>query len=152
MGSVRALVLLLACGCSSPPPAGGPDASAPRDLAGADQARTIVGIACGGGTCTVGAEFCCTADRGVTGDCIMAANPACGSTQFLCDGPEDCPPASPECCVANGAAQCRPFGECATLGVQFAILCHFDPTCGTGRCCQAPNGSPYSICFDTACP
>jgi hypothetical protein len=146
-----ALACLVACGCSTGSTAPR-DGGATGDLAGADLAHGLAGVACGAASCLTFSEFCCTADRGVTGTCDQTSNPSCGDTLFLCDGPEDCPPASPECCVSGGEAQCRPFGECATLGVEYAILCHGQPACGTGNCCPAPNGSPYSICFATLCP
>ena len=112
--------------------------------------RSTVGIACGAVACTTTAQLCCTADSGKTGACQMVANPSCGSTSFLCDGPEDCPPAEPECCAEAGLANCRVAGYCATKAASGArLMCHVkDATCAApSQCADAPNGSPYALCI-----
>ena len=119
--------------------------SGPPDLT----PRPIAGIACGANTCTTTLELCCTSDNAATGDCQMVQNPSCGSAEFLCDGPEDCEPANPECCVQGGYAACRPAGYCATqTGARF--MCHTTADCanfaGGATCQNAPN-SPYALCL-----
>jgi hypothetical protein len=120
---------------------------ATRDLSHGDLARSIAGIACGTTPCAVFAQFCCTGSNGVTGTCVPANATSCGAAEFDCDGPEDCPPADPVCCVENGLAQCK--ADC--FGATVAIMCHDDSTCGTSKCCPAPNGSPYALCL-ASCP
>ena len=157
MGRVIVLVAVALAACSSAPKGGGDGGggsggavdmtmTGPPDLV----PRSIAGIACGANTCTTTLELCCTADNGVTGDCEKQQNPACGASEFLCDGPEDCPPASPECCVNNGFANCYQSGVCAqTTGSRF--MCHTDADCkpfsSTALCHSPGNGSPYQICF-----
>lgn len=150
---MRLLAVALLLGCSGGPSstnhdlgAGGDLAPGPPDLA----PRPTAGIACGPMQCTTGAELCCTADRGVTGQCQPVNNPACGSSEFLCDAPDDCPPAERECCVMSGFANCRPVGYCAmNSGV---LMCNAVADCPAAmNCCPAPNGSPYKLCL-TACP
>jgi hypothetical protein len=144
---------LSAAACSSAPRGGGDggggaadlSTSGPPDLA----PRPIAGIACGASTCTTTLELCCTADNGATGDCQKVQNPMCGSSEFACDGPEDCEPANPECCVSGGFAQCRQAGVCATItGARF--MCHVTADCtpfSAGAACNLAKNSPYGICF-----
>lgn len=111
--------------------------------------RPIAGIACGANTCTTTLELCCTSDSGKSGDCQKVQNPMCGASIFQCDGPEDCEPANPECCVQGGYAACRPAGYCGAMGGRF--MCHVDADCTqfvTGAVCKNPgNGSPYGLCL-----
>jgi hypothetical protein len=123
------------------------DLAAP-DLSQGDLARNLAGIACGSMPCFVFAQFCCTGDNGKGGTCLPAQATSCGASEFDCDGPEDCPPADPICCVENGVAQCR--SDCTAAGA--AIMCHDTSTCGTSKCCPAPSGSPYALCLSpTSC-
>jgi hypothetical protein len=116
---------------------------APPDLT----PRPTAGIACGADTCTTGLELCCTADNGATGVCQMIQNPSCGSSVFFCDGPEDCEPASPECCVMGGYAACQPAGYCAGQA-NASVMCHTsNSTCAPPATCHAATNSPYAICF-----
>ena len=121
-------------------------ASGPPDLI----PRSIAGIACGAIACTTTLELCCTSDSGKTGDCQKVQNPMCGASEFLCDGPEDCEPANPECCVQGGYAACRPAGFCATQA-NARVMCHVDADCTpfvASALCRSPrNGSPYQLCI-----
>jgi len=153
-----AIVLFAVAACSSAPKGGGDGgggaggggavdmrAGGPPDLT----PRPIAGIACGANTCTTTLELCCTGDNGATGDCQKVQNPSCGASEFLCDGPEDCEPANPECCVQGGYAACRPAGYCASqMGAKF--MCHTTADCtpfvASGLCQNASN-SPYALCL-----
>ncbi len=119
--------------------------SGPPDLT----PRPIAGIACGANTCTTTLQLCCTGDNGATGDCQMVQNPSCGVSEFLCDGPEDCEPANPECCVQGGYAACRPSGYCASqTGARF--MCHTTADCANfvgGAICMNASNSPYALCL-----
>jgi len=156
---MRAALFALAvvvAGCSSGPSGGGDGGggsggavdmrmSGPPDLT----PRPIAGIACGNDTCTTTLQLCCTGDNGANGVCQQVQNPMCGSSEFLCDGPEDCEPANPECCVFGGYAACRPAGYCQTqTGAKF--MCHVTADCtpfvSSALCKTAPN-SPYSLCL-----
>ena len=151
---VAALAVIAVAGCSSTPKGGGDgggggggatdlSAAGPPDLT----PRPIAGIACGPSTCTTTLQLCCTSDQGNSGVCQMVQNPSCGASEFLCDGPEDCEPANPECCVQAGYAACRPPGFCATQA-NARFMCHVTADCPTPQLCHdASNGSPYSICF-----
>lgn len=157
-GFVVVLSIVAAAACSNAPKGGGDGgggsgggaaldmtASGPPDLT----PRPTAGIACGANACTTTAQLCCTSDNGVTGDCQQVQNPSCGASEFLCDGPEDCEPANPECCVQGGYAACRPAGYCAQqAGARF--MCHVTADCtrfvATGICQNAPN-SPYALCL-----
>jgi hypothetical protein len=155
---VLALVLVLAAACSSAPKptgdgGGGSGGGAldmtmngPPDLT----PRSIAGIACAANACTTTLELCCTGDNGKSGDCQMVQNPSCGSSEFLCDGPEDCEPANPECCVQGGYAACRPAGFCA-MQTNARFMCHTTADCTNfvagALCHDAGNGSPYALCL-----
>jgi hypothetical protein len=105
--------------------------------------RSIAGIACGADTCTTTAQLCCTGDNGATGDCQYLQQQSCGKSEFLCDGPEDCEPANPVCCVENGQAQCVQNGTCGGK-----IMCHTSATdCTPPLLCHAAPNSPYSLCL-----
>ena len=153
-----ALVLTVALvACSSAPKAGGDGgggsgggavdmtAGGPPDLT----PRSIAGIACGANTCTTQLQLCCTADNGASGDCQLVQNPSCGTSEFLCDGPEDCEPANPECCVQGGYAACRQAGFCAQqAGARF--MCHTTADCTqfvAGSACNLAPNSPYGLCL-----
>jgi hypothetical protein len=84
--------------------------------------------------------------------CQPASNPSCSGSELLCDGPEDCEPANPECCVQGGFAACRIKGYCASR-TNAIVMCHTAADCSQGEsCCAAPNGSPYKLCLIQACP
>jgi hypothetical protein len=145
-------------GCSSKPgggdggSGGGGGGNGVMDLsAGGTQdlsPRPIAGIACGANTCTTGLELCCTSDNGATGVCQPQQNPSCGGSEFLCDGPEDCEPANPECCVFGGIAACRPSGYCASMSAQNArFMCHVTADCVSPAQCHNAPSSPYALCF-----
>jgi hypothetical protein len=147
-----ALALVVVAGCPGSPKSGGDGGgggngdlvtSGPADLA----PRGIAGIACGASTCTTTLELCCTGSYAVDGDCQTIQNPSCGDAEFLCDGPEDCEPANPVCCVQGGYAACRPDGYCpVAMGAR--IMCHQKSDCGASEeCLGAPNGSPYALCL-----
>jgi hypothetical protein len=156
---VLALAVVAVASCSSGPKGGGDGGggaggapvdmtmSGPPDLT----PRPTVGlIACGADNCVANQQLCCTSDSGATGDCEMVQNPSCGSAEFLCDGPEDCAPATPECCVSNGFASCYQTGVCATItGAKF--MCHTTADCSkqglTGALCQNKPNSPYGLCL-----
>jgi len=154
-----AIVLFAVAACSSAPKGGGDGgggagggavdmrAGGPPDLT----PRPIAGIACGANTCTTTLQLCCTSDNAATGDCQQVQNPMCGASEFLCDGPEDCEPANPECCVFGGYAACRPNGYCATQAAQGAkFMCHVTADCQTvapGTLCQNAPNSPYALCL-----
>ena len=148
---LAALAFVVVAACSGSPRPGGDGGGGATDLATSgppDLApRGIAGIACGANTCTTTLELCCTSDNANSGTCQMVQNPSCGLSEFLCDGPEDCEPANPECCVQGGYAACRPPGYCATqVGARF--MCHKTTDCGPNeQCLGAPNGSPYSLCL-----
>lgn len=158
---------MAACGSSNVGTDGGglaDLATAPGDLAGADAAAqdlggsfnadagTIVGIACGDTPCAANAQYCCTSNQGITGFCGFGAGAECGSALFYCDGPEDCPPAEPSCCVTNGTGQCRVNACPGTIQGGYA-MCHTTPDCkGNGVCCASKTGSPYRLCLPSPCP
>jgi hypothetical protein len=145
-------VAIVALGCGNKPGGGGDGGGGgnvadmtmvpPPDLA----PRPTGGIACGADTCTTGNQFCCTADNGATGDCQMTQNPSCGSSIFFCDGPEDCEPAQPECCVTGGYATCLPAGQCDGQA-NASVMCHDSSTCTPPALCHIAQNSPYAICF-----
>jgi hypothetical protein len=154
-GLVVVLSVVAAAACSNAPKGGGDggggsggaldlSTSGPPDLT----PRPTAGIACGANTCTTQQQLCCTHDNGATGDCQLVSNPSCGASEFLCDGPEDCPPAMPECCVINGYASCYQAGVCGSNNATF--MCHTTADCtrfvATGTCQNAPN-SPYALCL-----
>jgi hypothetical protein len=142
---VRWLFAIVLAACSSSPTSGSDLATPNGDLAmpAFDLApRSTVGIACGADACAATAQFCCTSTNGSTGKCY--ANPQiaqCGMSEFYCDGPEDCQPAQPICCVSNGIAQCA--SACAAPDV---AMCHSATDCGGGACCPAPGGV-YALCL-----
>ena len=157
MSRVVFALALLAAACSSSPRPGGDggggsggaldlSASGPPDLT----PRPIAGIACGANACTTTLQLCCTGDNGASGDCQAVQNPMCGLSEFLCDGPEDCEPANPECCVQGGYAACRPAGYCA-MQTNARFMCHKTTDCtpfvAGALCHDAMNGSPYALCF-----
>jgi hypothetical protein len=146
------VVAVLLVGCTSGP-SSTRDMIAPPDLTTLppDLApRPTAGIACGPNQCAAGVELCCTSDRGVTGMCQRANMPSCGSAEFLCDAPDDCPPAMHECCVMGGFANCYQTGVCAQNGG--TLMCNTVVDCPAAmNCCPAPNGSPYKLCL-TTCP
>ena len=143
------IVFGAAVGCSSKP-GGGDGGGGAADLsmgAAPDLTpRSTAGIACGSNACTTTLQLCCTADNGATGDCQQVQNPSCGSSQFLCDGPEDCEPANPECCVTGGFAACRPAGYCASQ-VNARIMCHVTADCTSPALCHNAPSSPYALCY-----
>jgi hypothetical protein len=165
---MRLVVILLAvAGCArNPAPAGAPDLArsgggsggsggggggAVHDMALAtgDMVHPLTGISCGNMQCIATAQYCCTGDKGVTGTCYASNQFSCAQTYFFCDGPEDCPPALPECCITNGAANCVGTGECAAnMG---SLMCHVAADCSGANCCNA-KGSPYSLCLTQPCP
>jgi hypothetical protein len=104
--------------------------------------RTTRGIACGANACLTMAQYCCTGDNGVSGSCMAIPQTSCGASEFLCDGPEDCPPADPICCVSSGIAQCT--SSCLSPSTP---MCHTAGDCGGLACCPAPSGSPYALCL-----
>lgn len=155
---VLALAVVAAASCSSAPKGGGDGGGGaggtpvdmtmpgPPDLT----PRPIAGIACGANTCTTTLELCCTSDNAATGNCQQVQNPSCGASEFLCDGPEDCEPANPECCVFGGYAACRQQGYCATIAGA-KLMCHVTADCAKqnlpGTTCQNANNSPYALCL-----
>ncbi|HWE29794.1 MAG TPA: hypothetical protein VHB97_17410 [Polyangia bacterium] len=155
MGRFVVMLAVALAACSSAPKGDGDGgggnggavdmlASGPPDLT----PRPTAGIACGASACTTTLELCCTADNGASGACQKVQNPMCGSSEFLCDGPEDCEPANPECCVQGGYAACRPSGYCAMNSGTF--MCHTTADCTpfvATAICHAANASPYAICF-----
>ncbi|MCU1277327.1 MAG: hypothetical protein JWM53_873 [bacterium] len=157
MRTVVLALALVAAACSSSPKPGGDGgggsggaadmtATGPPDLT----PRPIAGIACGAVACTTTLQLCCTGDNGASGDCQAVQNPMCGLSEFLCDGPEDCEPANPECCVQGGFAACRPPGFCA-MQTNARFMCHKTTDCtpfvAGALCNNAGNGSPYALCF-----
>ena len=152
-------IVALAAACSSNPKPGGDGGSGGSGGAGGDLAmsgppdllpRSTVGVACGPVNCAQMTQICCTADSGKTGDCQPYPNATCGTTKFHCDGPEDCPPADPECCVEAGIAECRTAGYCAmrALSTQAYLMCHTNADCGSSAVvCKIAPGSPYGLCL-----
>ncbi len=148
-----AFVLLVAA-CSPTTSSGDMSGGGAGDLAHGPydlMPHALAGIACGATNCTTTQQLCCTGDSGATGTCQLQSNPMCGLAEFGCDGPEDCEPANPECCVMGGYAACRPMGYCSSKGGTF--MCHATSDCPMGlTCCPAPNGSPYALCLTGTCP
>jgi hypothetical protein len=151
------LGLALAAACSSAPKpngdgGGGSGGALDMTMTGPPDLtpRPTAGIACGANACTTTLELCCTSDNGKSGDCQMVQNPSCGASEFLCDGPEDCEPANPECCVIGGQSTCRQSGVCASI-TGAKLMCHKTTDCTpflpTAQCHDAGNGSPYALCF-----
>ena len=149
------MMTISSCGVTTPRGDGGAArdlAIAPDDLA----RRATLGISCGLSTmCTPTSQFCCTDDDGATGSCALNGAP-CASIAFHCDGPEDCAPFLPECCMqgssagGGGIAQCQTSGYCATAATG-QLMCHVDKDCGTTlKCCAGPGNSPYGFC-QTSC-
>jgi hypothetical protein len=152
----RVWLLALLVGCGGPAAGrdqGLIDAAPAADLTMAADLATTVGIRCGMNICATMAQFCCTSDNGLTGTCAQAPNGSCGAaSEFHCDGPEDCPPAEPECCASSGLSMCRAVGVCAALGSPGYLMCHDSSTCAGLSCCPAPGGSPYALCLSPPCP
>ena len=156
------IVTVSACGGSSGSSNGGGGGSgggtssvADLSLVSTDMARTTAGIACGPATaCTTSAQLCCSPDNGVSGTCEQNGD-SCATLAYHCDGPEDCAPFLPECClqastsVGGGASQCQSSGYCATQA-SGQLMCHADKDCGTTLKCCAVAGSPYAFC-KTSC-
>jgi hypothetical protein len=115
-----------------------------------DGPTSTVGIACGAMACATMAQYCCSDDKGKTGTCMSEATPSCGlAGDYHCDGPEDCPPAEPECCAQNGTSSCRAAGTCPGL-----TMCHttMPASCGVGiSCCKDPSGGPFALCVPGNC-
>lgn len=118
---------------------------------GGDAGGTVIGIACGTTPCAANAQFCCTADQGKNGLCGYDAS-TCGSALFYCDGPEDCPPADPYCCVLNGVGQCGNNACGGTIQYGFG-MCHTTTDCANvgGTCCASSGGGPYKLCLPNGC-
>jgi hypothetical protein len=151
--AVLIVAMVMAVGCSSKPGGGGDGgggSGGPADLSAGGvpdlTPRSTAGIACGDTACTTTLEFCCTGDNGATGDCEKQQNPMCAKSVFGCDGPEDCEPANPECCVSGGFAACRPQGYCASQ-VNARIMCHVTADCTAPALCHSAASSPYALCF-----
>jgi hypothetical protein len=153
-----ALLWVAACG----QPSGGGDGgsqdlstSANKDMPGGGgdmvNANTM-GIACASMSCIAMGQNCCTSDYGKTGMCQSAGNPVCqGGFPYGCDGPEDCPPAEPECCAGANGSTCRAAGICETMGSIGFVMCHNPGQCPTvgSNCCPGPGGAPYRLCAKT---
>lgn len=132
---------------------GGDLASSSLDLLASEDAGVVLGIACGDTPCAANAQWCCTSTQGKTGTCGFGPPADCGSALFYCDGPEDCPPAEPYCCVQNGVASC---GSAVCPGtIQGGIaMCHTNADCakvGLNACCPSTTGGPYRLCL-MSCP
>jgi hypothetical protein len=150
IASVRAaFAAILLCACSTSPGTTSDLASPPsQDLAtGAPDLsmRPTSGIACGPNQCASMGQYCCTGDNGVTGDCTPIPTQNCAKSTFYCDGPEDCAPAEPVCCVSGGVSQCTTSGACA-MKTNGTAMCHTTADCGGATCCPAPTG-PYALCL-----
>lgn len=154
--------LLLVAACSNPPRSSGDGGGSggPADLAMSSYDllnRSTSGIWCGPLACTTTLELCCTTNAGQTGTC-QDAKMGCGATSFQCDGPEDCEPANPECCVQGGLAACRQSGYCLAAQINGTLMCHQTADCPQGmNCCSPPSssssaGSPYKLCLVGSCP
>jgi hypothetical protein len=118
--------------------------ASPPDLAKrpADLAGSGLGIRCGAVVCPLG-QGCCTADNGVTGDCVSDPN-TCPTTSALlgCDGPEDCTGGA-LCCTTNGTD----YNCTLTVLCLGGSLCDEQSQCGaTAKCCPIAPGSPYRKC------
>lgn len=112
------------------------------------------GIACMGVACIAMGQNCCTSDYGKTGKCQSAGNPICqAGFPYGCDGPEDCPPAEPECCASGNGSSCRAAGLCENSGSIGFVMCHNPGQCSTlnSQCCPGPGGAPYKLCSKTTC-
>ncbi len=153
------IVAVSACGGSSSSSGGGGGGGsgvADLSMAATDMARSTAGIACGPATaCATLSQLCCSADDGVSGSCEQMSD-SCASIAYHCDGPEDCEPFLPECCLqgstAGGGAvsQCQSNGYCATQTTG-QVMCHVDKDCGTTlKCCPVSASSPYAFC-KTSC-
>ena len=158
----RLVFALFLAACSSSTPMGGGDGGGgSRDLAPGSSVdllnRSTVGIACGPMACTTTLELCCTNDSGISGTC-QSSKSGCGATSFQCDGPEDCEPADPECCIQGGLAACRPPGYCQSAQIGGTLMCHTNADCPPGQNCCSPGsnstsaGSPYKLCLIESCP
>lgn len=127
------------------------DIAVPVDLAPIDwgDAGITVGVVCGNAECAVTAQLCCTSTNGATGTCQSVTAPSCSAAEFLCDGPDDCQPANPECCLSAGFAACRAAGVCATIS-NASLMCHATSDCPGGQtCCPSVGSSPYRLCKTT---
>jgi hypothetical protein len=153
------LLALAGCGETSPGGDGGsPDMTLINtDMPGGGGDMTLMstmGIACQGMACIAQGQLCCTSDYGKTGKCQSAGNPVCqGGFPYGCDGPEDCPPAEPECCAGANGATCRAAGICENMGSVGFVMCHNPGQCPTtgANCCPGPNGAPYRLCTPNPC-
>ena len=146
--------------------------SAVYDLSGVD----LAGISCGAQTCGANMECCLTPDiqaQTVSGQCVPAGT-SCGDggVPLACDGPEDCPMATAQCCVdlalgsgnmsVSGSAACTsscPASVVTTNGGTLKTrLCHSPADCtnysgtapvvGTApfdKCCSYP-GLSFEFC------
>lgn len=160
----RLVFALLLAACSTTPKPGGGDGGGggPTDLAmsGSNvdlENRSTAGVACGPMACTTTVQQCCTTNAGIGGRCDPV-NSGCNGTAFQCDGPEDCEPADPECCIQGGLAACRMPGYCLSAQINGTLMCHVDADCPQGQYCCAPPpnsstaGSPYKLCLVQPCP
>jgi hypothetical protein len=156
---MRALaILFLLYGCGGSSSSRSDAAIADAALSGVDQSmapdlattQTTAGISCGTTPCAANAQFCCTSDSGKTGMCGQGDDAAtCDGSRFYCDGPEDCPPALPECCITDGVANCIDTA-CKSQAEGGGKLCHFSSEC-VGQVCCSSTETPYELCLD-ACP
>jgi hypothetical protein len=125
----------------------------PKDFSFTDDIGSTVGIACGATACPASAGYvCCTNTQGKTGTCTQGAVSTCGTAAFECDGPEDCPPATPYCCVANGYGQCV-SNACPGTNEGGYGMCHLNSDCTKvgGTCCPSSMGGPYRLCLPNGC-
>lgn len=113
-------------------------------------------IRCGGGTCELGEEICCSRPGPPTTFTCQDAGAACPGGAVLCDGPEDCGDRE-SCCIrfAGGAlpaAACEATATCTGQGTSRA--CGTEDDCGQGEsCCTNPTfGYSSGFCWPGGCP
>jgi hypothetical protein len=106
---VASLVIIPACNNDNL--SGGMDLATPDLSSNIDMAMKVPnGVICGAATCT-GTQVCCLEPASMTESCVAAGKCPDGGVPEMCDGPEDCSTAAPDCCF-NGsfAAQMGDMG------------------------------------------
>lgn len=103
------------------------DLTPEKDLA----MRVPNGVTCGSSTCT-GSQVCCATPEtgGVNYACNAPGSCGDGSAQLMCDGPEDCPSAMPNCC-ADAHFQLG-MNDAAPMATGANAACGSDAACPAG--------------------
>ncbi len=109
-------------------------------------------VTCGGGTCSVGSQFCCQqfGSGGTLNPHCQTANTQCQGPDIYCDGPADCDPGQVCCSTVVGNQNvnftCEAPSQCSDPSQR--IVCGNDPSaCQPGqKCVPHPWVPQYNYC------